>query len=194
MFSGLVRHLGSVADFVRESETARLSVLFPDALLAGRRVGDSIAVNGCCLTVTAVDAHGASFDVGPRTLAGTAPLAVGERVHLEAPLCAGETIDGHFVSGHIDGLAKLAGRSANGRCVDMTFVAPDSCAAYLAPRGSAAVNGVSLTIAASDGPRFEVQLVPQTLRATALGGLRIGALCNFEADCLARYAAHAVRC
>ncbi len=188
MFTGIIRHRGKVASAVRNAAGTRMEIECPQLLLDGCEVGDSIAVNGCCLTLAGRSGLRAAFDLAPETLERTAALAVDEEAHLEASLRAGDPIGGHLMFGHVDGVAELLSAERRGNCLRLAFAVPSGCARFLAPKGSVALAGVSLTVASCAGERLEVELVPQTMDQTLLPGLQPGAQVNFEADMLARYA------
>jgi len=151
-------------------------------------VGQSIAVNGCCLTIAALTEGRMEFDVVPQTLALTnlGRLAAGDEVHLERALRVGDRLDGHMVQGHIDGTARLIARNSAGDECRLRLQPPPELAKFIIPQGSVSLDGVSLTIAAVEGDNFEVALIPATLQITALGRRPIGWLCNLEADNVAK--------
>ncbi len=188
MFTGIIRHRGTVVDAVRSAAGARVEIECPQQLLDGCEIGDSIAVNGCCLTLAGRSGLRASFDLAPETLERTAALAAGDEAHLEASLRAGDQIGGHLMFGHVDGVAELLSARQRGDCLRLAFAVPNGCARFLAPKGSVALAGVSLTIASCAGECLEVELIPQTMDKTLLPSLQPGAQVNFEADMLARYA------
>jgi riboflavin synthase len=146
--------------------------------------GESIAVNGCCLTAAEVMADSIGFDVIDETLNKTnlGSLKPGDEVNVERSLRVGDRIDGHFVQGHIDGTGRLVDVSSTIEEWRLTVEAPHDLAKYLVPKGSVAIDGVSLTIAALDGPRFQVALIPTTLNLTTLGDRTIGWMFNLETD------------
>jgi riboflavin synthase len=177
MFTGLVRDVGTV----RSMEEGRLVV--ESSLHAG--LGDSVAVDGVCLTVVS-NADGAlAFDAVPETLARTslATLDSGSRVNLEPALRAGDPLGGHYVQGHVDGVGAFRGTADGLRWFD----APPEILRYVVEKGSVAVQGTSLTVAATDERGFAAALIPHTLEATTLGELAPGAQVNLEADVLAKY-------
>lgn len=188
MFSGIVSAVGTVREARRASGGLRLVVDAGSLGLRDVAVGDSIAVDGACLTVISRTGKKFSADVSRETLACTTGFASGARVNLEKSLRASDRLGGHLVSGHVDGVGRVAriGRSGDNRVVAMT--APKALAKYMARKGSIAVNGVSLTVNAVKGATFTVNLIPHTLRATNLGALREGDRVNLEVDMLARYA------
>ncbi|HWA39849.1 MAG TPA: riboflavin synthase [Burkholderiales bacterium] len=151
--------------------------------LAGVAVGDSICVQGACLTVTALTGRGFRADVSAETLSVTAGLDAPGAVNLEKALRAGDPLGGHLVSGHVDGVGALVRREGS----VFRFAAPPGLARYIARKGSICVDGVSLTVNRVEGAEFEVNLIPHTLQATTLGRLAAGAKVNLEVDQVARY-------
>ena len=176
MFTGLVREVGKVASF----EGGRLVVQSETA--AG--IGDSIAVDGVCLTVVENGGGALAFDVVPETLDRVKPFR--DRVNLEPALRAGEPLGGHYVQGHVDGVGTVERVEPEGDGARVAISAPE-LARYLVEKGSIAVDGVSLTVAALTDTGFEVALVPHTLTATTLSELGPGASVNLEVDVLAKY-------
>jgi riboflavin synthase len=152
------------------------------------KLGDSVAVNGCCLTVAEITPAGLGFDVIKETLEKTnlGTLQGGDSVNVERSLRAGDRIDGHFVQGHVDGTGVLASQVNSESEVRLTIHAPDHLAKFLAPKGSISVDGVSLTIASVKGNVFDVALIPTTLRLTTIGSREIGWRFNLEADILSK--------
>lgn len=187
MFTGLIKAQGVVADVVRDPEGATLSV---EAELAwALSVGDSIAVNGVCLTATAVGKGRFSAAVMAQTLALTTlgELTAGRRVNLELPVAAGQRFDGHIVQGHVDGVGEVRAAVNRGFALELTIAPPQRLLRYIVPQGSIAVDGVSLTVAAVAPGSFTVSLIPETQRRTTLGGLVAGDRVNLEVDVLAKY-------
>lgn len=184
MFTGIIQTTGTVRSLRPAGNGARL-VLDAPGLPRPMPGGASICVNGACLTVTRCDAQSLEFDVVGETLAQTTlgDLKPGDRVNLERSLRAGDGLDGHMVQGHVDGIATA--RRINSDHV-VTFEAPDSLHPYIIPKGSIAVDGVSLTIAAVSGSQFTVALIPTTLTDTTLADLHVGDRVNVETDILAR--------
>ncbi len=191
MFTGIVLDVGHVltreirgGDLRLVIETARLD-------LAGARVGDSICVQGCCLTATQVQGRTFAADVSRETLALTTlgGLAAGDPVNLEPALRAGDALGGHLVSGHVDGVAQVSAVSDDARSRRVSIGVPPALARYLAPKGSVAVDGVSLTINTVESASFGVNIIPHTQEVTTLGRLIVGARVNLEVDQLARYLA-----
>ncbi len=181
MFTGLVREVGTVVSF----EGGRLRV--ESAIEAA--VGDSIAIDGVCLTVVEGDGRTLGFDAVPETLARTTlgRLAAGGRVNLEPALRAGEPLGGHYVQGHVDGVGTIRSVEPEGEGRRAWVDAPEAILRYCVEKGSITVDGVSLTVAAVDGAGFEVALVPHTLEVTTLGPAAAGDEVNLEVDVLAKY-------
>ena len=189
MFTGLVQHLARVSQVRDEPPGKRLEIeCAPLALKA--TVGDSIAINGCCLTVVARDGNRLAFEAGPETLARTnlGQLAQDSAVNLEASLRVGDALGGHFVTGHVEALATLAERHDDRDWSTLWFAFPAEFGRYMVPKGSIAVDGVSLTLVDVEPTRFSVALIPHTLAATTLGKLAVGGRVNLETDLLAKYA------
>ncbi len=177
MFTGLVREVGTVASF----DGGRLVV---EAATAGKP-GDSIAVDGVCLTVVENGGGRLAFDVVPETLVRVKPFRA--RVNLEPALRAGEPLGGHYVQGHVDGVGTVAAARPEGDGVRLRIEPPAELLRYVVEKGSIAVEGVSLTVASLDDTGLEVALVPHTLAATTLSDLAPGDSVNLEADVLAKY-------
>ena len=184
MFTGLIEEVGEV----ERREGSRL-VVAARAVLSDAVDGASIAINGVCLTVVGRGSGWVAFDLGPETLARTAlgDLAAGGRVNLERPLRLGAPVGGHLVQGHVDGVGVVVGLTADGESARLRLRCPDALASLLIPQGSVAVDGVSLTVAALDGPAFEIMLIPHTLGQTTLGGLKAGKRVNLEMDMIGTY-------
>lgn len=187
MFTGIVSEVGTVEDVVRGGDGARLVIVA--GLAGGLRPGDSVAVDGVCLT--AVEAAGGRFvaDVMNQTLSVTAlaELEPGAAVNLEPALRAGDPLGGHIVQGHVDGVAEVRDARADGFARRLRLGLPGELARYVVERGSVALAGVSLTVAALAGDEAEVSLVPETLERTTLGAAGAGARLNLEVDVVARY-------
>lgn len=188
MFSGIVESLGTTVDVISEPPGVRLVI--EDAKIAETtEIADSVAINGCCLTVIAKDGTKMSFQAGPETLARTnlGELVAGSPVNLERALALGDRLGGHFVSGHIDGQAVLSKIDDHGDWMDYYFSVPKELATQMASKGSVAVDGVSLTLVRCDKDLFSVALIPYTLKVTTLGSRKIGDKVNIETDILAKY-------
>ncbi len=192
MFSGIVEELGTVISN-RIADSGRLDVA-GSAVLADVRIGDSIAVNGCCLTV--VDATPTQFgvDVMPETgrLTNLGAVGDGGRVNLEASLRLGERIGGHMVTGHIDGIGTVRSLRTEANALWVTVEAPDSVVRCLVSRGCVAVDGISLTVVDVLSDAFSVSLIPHTATVTTAGLWAPGSRVNLEADLVAKYVANAV--
>jgi riboflavin synthase len=194
MFTGIVEELGEVVAVERLGEAARIRVAAP-LVTAGAAEGDSVAVNGACLTVTACDGTSFTADIMAETLRRTTlgTLRPGAPVNLERPLRLDGRLGGHLVQGHVDGVAVVLARSGAAAGDVVRIALPAELARYLAEKGSVAVDGVSLTVCASGGsggqPWFEVSLIPLTLARTTLGGLAPGDRVNLEVDLIAKYVA-----
>lgn len=188
MFSGIVEALGTVADIRQEPPGCRLVIREP-RIAAATAVADSISVNGCCLTVVEVRDDTFAFQAGPETLRRTnlGRLVPGDSVNLERSLAVGGRLGGHFVSGHIDGVGEVLSRDDHGDWSFFWFSVPRELAKQMAPKGSIAVDGVSLTIVDSEPDRFSVALIPYTLAVTTLGRRAPGDQVNLETDILAKY-------
>ena len=184
MFTGLVREVGTVASMV----DGRLTIDAPKTA-QGVELGDSIAIDGVCLTVVACVDSSLSFDAVPETLARTAlgTLDHGSRVNLEPALRAGDPLGGHYVQGHVDGVGSVESVVPEGGGKRVRFEAPAELLKYIVVKGSIAVQGTSLTVAAVDESGFEVALIPHTLQETTLGELVPEQPVNLEADVLAKY-------
>lgn len=187
MFTGIVKELGEVEAVETSADGARLRIHAELASELGG--GDSVAVNGACLTATAADAASFEADVMHQTLELTTlgDLEPGSRVNLEIPLRADERLGGHVVQGHIDGTAAIAEISDDGFAKRIRIELPQELLPYVVEHGSIALEGVSLTIAGLDDSGAEVSLIPETLERTTLGALETGARVNVECDVLARY-------
>ena len=188
MFTGLVEALGRVERVEEENSGRRLRLGWP-GLGSPMVLGESVAVNGCCLTV--VRAEGDSFDVqaGPETLARTniGGRKPGDAVNLERSLRVGDRLGGHFVQGHVDTTAALAERRPDGEWEFLAFTIDPAWTPLMVPKGSIAIDGVSLTLVDVGPNRFSIMLIPHTLAVTTLGTLRPGDLVNIEADMLAKH-------
>jgi riboflavin synthase len=188
MFTGLVEAIGEVPEVTRSGVGAVLRVACPWTDLA---LGESIAVDGACLSVTRVVPGGFLCDASAETLGKTTLGAVrpGSRVHLERAMRVGDRMGGHVVTGHVDGTGRLAARSPLGDAVRVEFEVPAALAPFVAPKASIAVDGASLTINGASGTRFDVVLVPITRRKTLFDGKSVGDAVNVEVDVLAKYVA-----
>ncbi|MDT8364285.1 MAG: riboflavin synthase [Nitrosomonas sp.] len=190
MFTGIVETVGKIERVDRNEDILRISI--HPGEIDWREVvsGDSIAVNGVCLTVMAIDNDKLSFEVSGETLACTHGLDVaGNLVNLEQALRLSDRLDGHLVSGHVDGVGTVKAFSQQEDCCRLAIQAPDALLGYIAPKGSITVDGVSLTVNRMEGSIFEVNLVPYTLQHTNLNFLQQDRKVNLETDMIARYVA-----
>jgi riboflavin synthase len=188
VFTGLIEEAGVVAGRVPAAEGARL-VISAAAVLEGLSVGDSVSVNGACLTAVEVSADGFAADCVAETLRRTSlgSLEAGDRVNLERPMRLGDRLDGHMVQGHVDGVGRVRGILDEGESTILEIAAPEGLLRYIVEKGSIAVDGVSLTVAARLPDAFTVALIPHTMEVTTLGpGARDRAV-NLEVDVLAKY-------
>ena len=188
MFTGIIEELGTVDSLSPGTDPARLRIRSPH-VLEGIALGDSIAVSGCCLTVTAVEGEHWSADVISTTLAATSlgDLAAGDTVNLERCVRADGRLDGHIVQGHVDGVGEVVGREEDAGTTLLRLALPGGLALYVVAKGSLAVDGVSLTVAAIDGDEVTIGLIPETLSRTTLGRRAVGDRVNLEVDVLAKY-------
>lgn len=187
MFSGIVKAVGRVASARPSGDGVRLRIDVRDFGMEEVGLGDSIAIQGVCHTVVERDATGFAVDTSRATLDVTSGLEDGREVNLEKSLRLSDRIDGHLVSGHVDGVGTVTAFEDLGGSVRLEIEAPQALARYIARKGSIAVDGVSLTVNAVDGARFEVNIIPHTRAVTTLRNLAPGARVNLEIDMLARY-------
>jgi riboflavin synthase len=187
MFTGIVRELGRVDDVERNEAGARLRI--SGAVASKLATGDSVSVEGACLTVAGLDGGAFEADVMNQTLSLTTlgELTAGDPVNLEPALRAGEPLGGHIVQGHVDGVAEVVSAADDGIARRLGVRVPDGLERYAVEHGSVTLAGVSLTVAAVDGDRLEVSLIPETLERTTLRAATEGKKLNLELDVLARY-------
>jgi riboflavin synthase len=188
VFTGIVRELGVVAD-AKEAAGGRALVVRARVTAARAAVGDSVAINGCCLTATTLDNGDIAFHAVPETIRRTTlgDIEPGERVNVELALRAGDELGGHYVQGHVDAVGRIQSVEAEGEGLRVFVEAPDEVLRYCVERGSVTVDGVSLTVAELANDAFAVALVPHTLAKTTLSDLQPGQPVNLEADVLAKY-------
>lgn len=191
MFSGIVQDLGRVLSRERRGGDVRLVIACQQLNLARAQVGDSVCVQGCCLTAVELSGQTFAADLSNETLALTTlgELEPGAAVNLEPALRAGDPLGGHLLSGHVDGIARVTTVSGDARSRRLTIETPVALARYVAPKGSVAIDGVSLTVNEVEGARFGVNIIPHTQTVTTLGRLEVGSRVNLEVDLLARYVA-----
>jgi riboflavin synthase len=189
VFSGLVKGVGRVVSRTNTSGDARLVVELGTAAIAPLALGGSIAVNGVCLTAVAVTPGSFTADVSEATLAVTTlgRLAAGARVNLEPPLRAGDPLDGHIVTGHVDGVGEVLSVEPAAGSKRIVVAVPAELARYIATKGSVAIDGVSLTVNAVGAAELEVNIIPHTQSVTVIGEYGRGTAVNIEVDMLARY-------
>jgi len=187
VFTGIVEDVGTVRELAREGETVRLVV--EAATLDGLSLGGSISVSGCCLTAVAAEGRTFTAQLTPETLARTAfaDLREGSLVNLERPLRADGRFDGHIVQGHVDGVGRIADLRRLGSSAELVIEPPPDLEKYLVAKGSIAVDGISLTVAAVGDSGFAVAVIPYTLEKTTLRAARPGGRVNLEADVIAKY-------
>lgn len=189
MFTGIIQDLGRVVSRETRGVDARLVIATQKLDLSSAAVGDSISVQGVCLTATSLTRDSFTADVSHETLSLTTlgELQPGSAVNLEPALRAGDRLGGHLVSGHVDGIAHVSATSQDGDSLRVQVVVPAELARYIARKGSVTLDGVSLTVNDVEGATFGVNLIPHTQAVTTLGKLRAGARLNLEVDQMARY-------
>jgi len=189
LFTGIVQDVGRVSGRELRGGDARLVIAFDRLDSSGIHTGDSICVQGCCLTAVEVSARSFAADLSRETLSLTTlgELTVGSAVNLEPSLRAGDPLGGHLVSGHVDGIGEIGAISGDARSTRIEISVPPALSRYLARKGSVAIDGVSLTINEVQGATFGINLIPHTQAVTTLGALRVGARVNVEVDQIARY-------
>jgi riboflavin synthase len=189
VFTGIVQDVGQVRARENRGGDAYMVIAFDRLKATDFRIGDSICVQGCCLTAVELLGDAFTADVSRETLSLTTlgDLAVGSPVNLEPSLKAGDSLGGHLVSGHVDGLAEIVSISGDARSSRIKISVPQSLARYIARKGSVAVDGVSLTVNEVEGHTFGVNIIPHTQTVTTLGRLVVGSRVNLEIDQVARY-------
>lgn len=188
MFTGLVQELGTVAALEQQADALRLSIRAPQTV-SDARLGDSIAINGVCLTIAELDGDIFFADVMQESLdrTGLGQLEEGARVNVEPALLPTTRLGGHMMQGHVDGTARLVSREHSEHWDVLRFSLPRELTQYVVEKGSIAVNGTSLTVSAVGKDWFEVSLIPTTLRETTHGESKVGDIVNLEVDVLAKY-------
>lgn len=187
MFTGLIQQVCTVKSLTKSAAAAVLTVDL-SRLAEQTKIGDSIAINGVCLTVAKLQTKLAAFDISPETLeiSNLAKLTPGSKVNVELALKLGDPLGGHLVQGHIDGTAKIKQTKKQGEFTEITFTAPPNLLAQMIPKGAVAVDGISLTIAALDKDSFTIALIPRTLKETTLGSAKITDTVNIEIDIITK--------
>lgn len=189
MFTGIIEAVGSIAAVIHKGQDVELSVAVGQLNMTDVQLGDSIAVNGTCLTVTRFDDQHFSADLSLETLerTGFAGVRPGHPVNLEKALLPTTRLGGHLVSGHVDGRGKIMSITDRGRAFDIWIAAPSSLSRYIAEKGSICIDGISLTVNQVKGEQFLLTIIPHTMQETTLAGLRAGDEVNLEVDQIARY-------
>ena len=189
MFTGIIQAVGTISAIEQRAGDVRLGIKTGKLDLSDVSLGDSIAVNGVCLTAVELPGDGFAADVSRETLSLTSlgQLKPGSHVNLEKALTLATRLGGHLVSGHVDGMGKVIERHEDARSVRFTIQAPAELAKYIAHKGSITVDGTSLTVNAVDGARFELNIVPHTLQETVMGSYQPGTGVNLEVDLIGRY-------
>jgi len=188
MFTGIIEGFGTIREIRPESQGKRMTV-DADFFLEQTRLGDSICVSGACLTIVMIDNKRFTVDVSPETLAKTTfgSAKIGDRVNLERALRLSDRIDGHLVSGHIDGIGTVALKQNIGNAIIVSFKVPESISHYMIQKGSVAVDGTSLTINNCSRDSFDVSIIPHTAKLTTIGFKKAGDLVNIETDMIGKY-------
>ena len=188
MFTGLVAELGTVQSLARQGESYHLTVSAAK-VMANLKIGDSVAVNGACLTVVRLDGGAFTADVMPETvrLTNIGQLRVGDKVNLERTLRLCDGLDGHIVSGHVEGQGVIVGRRPEGIAMVVTISAPPELLKYIIKKGSVAIDGISLTVTQTTDTDFSVSLIPHTAKETTLGFKDVGDRVNLETDIIGKY-------
>ena len=189
MFTGIIKAMGEVTALQKTGGDVRLSVRSDGLPFSSYEVGESIAVNGVCLTAVTLRDDGFDTDVSVETLdvTGLGQLRVGSPVNLEPSLSLADRLGGHLVSGHVDCIGTVVARSADARSIRLSIEIPTEYVRYVAKKGSVCVDGVSLTINEVSGNRFDLNIIPHTAESTIIGGYESGTTVNIEVDLLARY-------
>ncbi len=188
MFTGIIEGLGTISAIHPAGQGSRLSIT-SDFELTGTRIGDSIAVNGACLTAVTLKGRTFDVDVSPESLQRTTlgKIKINERVNLERALRLSDRLDGHLVSGHVDGIGTLTQRKRLANAIVITFRVPRALSRYMIAKGSVAVDGTSLTINGCGDDAFEVSIIPHTAALTTVGRKKVGADVNIETDMIGKY-------
>lgn len=189
MFTGIVEDTGVIKSVDKKDRESTFTISVGKMSLGEAALGDSIAVNGACLTVTALDGSEFTVDASRETLSRTTlgTLAPGSRVNLERALRSGDRLGGHIVNGHVDGVGEVVSKTKSGGSFIFRFSLPEGLAKYVVEKGSIAVDGVSLTVNSAEGNEFTVNIIPFTLAETTFGGLGPGSRVNIECDIIAKY-------
>ncbi len=189
MFTGIIEAVGEIAAMQPQAGDVRVYIKSGQLDLSDVQLGDSIATNGVCLTVVELPGDGYWADVSRETISCScfSFLQVGAAVNLEKALTPDTRLGGHLVSGHVDGIGEIIGRSDDARSVRFTLKAPDELAKYIAAKGSICIDGISLTVNQVSGAQFDINIVPHTVEETIIGSYQAGTRVNLEVDLIARY-------
>lgn len=189
MFTGLVEGRGTVHLLEKNGSAIDLTLEISELITNDAHIGDSVAINGCCLTVVEINNGYLKFQAGAETLAKTnlGRLTVGDQVNLERPLSANGRLGGHFVQGHVDGVGSIKSIDRDGEWITMWFEVPRELALQMVPKGSVTIDGISLTIVECQQTAFSIALIPHTLEVTTLGQRQVGDVVNIETDILGKY-------
>ncbi|WP_419660722.1 RibE: riboflavin synthase, alpha chain [Desulfosarcina variabilis str. Montpellier] len=188
MFTGIIEGLGTISAIANSGQGSRMTIA-ADFDLDGTRIGDSIAVNGACLTAVTLQGRRFTVDVSPETLNRSVlgKIKIGDRVNLERALKLSDRLDGHLVSGHVDGMGMLKKRKSLANAIIITYTVPSQLARYMIEKGSVAVDGTSLTINRCDSSSFDVSIIPHTAGLTTIGLKKVGDAVNIETDMIGKY-------
>jgi riboflavin synthase len=189
MFTGIVAATGDVTDLQQLDAEWRLTIRVGKLDMSDVKLGDSIAVNGCCLTVVTMDSSSFAADVSNESMRCTSlgDLSAGDRVNLEKAMLATDRFGGHIVSGHVDGVGELLSQQTEGKSIRLDFSVPQELQYFIAAKGSICIDGTSLTVNEVNGAGFAVNIIPHTQDETIIGDYRIGQQVNLEVDLVARY-------
>ncbi|WP_125710765.1 riboflavin synthase [Companilactobacillus zhongbaensis] len=189
MFTGIIKDVGTVAEISKKDETFKLAIKLNNLKNAELKLGDSIAINGTCLTVIELLNEGFAVEAMPETFRRTnlGQLNENDHVNIEPALAAKDKLDGHFVLGHVDSTVELVDKTEDQNSIVLTFQVEPEYQKYIVEKGSVALDGVSLTVSKVDGDKFQVSLIPYTLQETILGELKPGDSINLETDILGKY-------
>ena len=189
MFTGIVEDVGTVKGIKHKPKEVVFTFKVGNINLKEVVPGDSISVNGTCLTVTSLGKETFTVDASHETLAKTnlGKLKVGNRVNLERALKVGDKLGGHIVNGHVDGVGKVKSKTKQGESIELWFSVPKELSKYVVEKGSVAIDGVSLTVNSVEGSEFVVNIIPYTQEATTFGGFKKGSLVNIECDIIGKY-------
>lgn len=189
MFTGLVEAQGTVHLLEKNGSAIDLTLEISELITNDAHIGDSVAINGCCLTVVEISDGFLKFQAGAETLAKTnlGLLSLGDQVNIERPLAADGRLGGHFVQGHVDGVGTIKSIDKDGEWITMWFDVPKELALQMVPKGSVTIDGISLTIVECEQAAFSIALIPHTLEVTTMGQKQVGSVVNLETDILGKY-------